>query len=544
MPGEACIPHVAVGTDRANCSTRASRRPAFVGDRQLAAFLRDKNGVMKVPATIAALLVGSMAAFGAAENAKDSELSREIEQRFLRDDSIVANQLDAVVTDGVATLRGQVRNLLLRDRAERIAETVPTLKAIDNRIEVLPGPGQSDQRLRNDLRMALALDPAVELPELKVSVLNGTVVLSGVVQSQLERDITVRVAKSIRGVLAVKNQILVDMKQRRPDEEIRTELQRALNRDVWLIGDNVFVKVRNGHVSLTGAVSTLAKRRRAFNRCWTAGVHSVDASMIDVWRSGELPAAKRETPKISDAEIRQEIKLAYVLNYHLLSTRVDVAVEQGVVTLSGDVRSLRAVFEAAREAYGVTGVRRVYNLLKVKPREPMTDQEVRRAIETALARDAVLDDETNIHVTVLAGATFLKGSASTAFARAHAESVVSGIPGVIRVDNQLKTVGPTPGYDPLAWDQDHYLRPHYEGIPTARGIADQELRDEIRMELRRSPFVNADQIDVAIQAGAATLTGSVPDWHQRRMAQEVARRAGVTTILNRLKVRPHTANTK
>ncbi|WPG41360.1 BON domain-containing protein [Variovorax sp. EBFNA2] len=68
---------------------------------------------------------------------------------------------------------------------------------------------------------------------------------------------------------------------------------------------------------------------------------------------------------------------------------------------------------------------------------------------------------------------------------------------------------------------------------------DIQLRHDVFAQLNWDPAVNACDVDVHVQDGVVTLRGQVADEAQRAAAERAARRTeGLTTLLNRLNVRP------
>jgi hypothetical protein len=60
--------------------------------------------------------------------------------------------------EGVVTLSGTVSNLLARDRAVMIAESIKNVRSVINEIEVMPVE-RADSEIRNDVTASLVTDP-------------------------------------------------------------------------------------------------------------------------------------------------------------------------------------------------------------------------------------------------------------------------------------------------------------------------------------------------------------------------------------------------
>jgi HSP20 family molecular chaperone IbpA len=101
---------------------------------------------------------------------------------------------------------------------------------------------------------------------------------------------------------------------------------------------------------------------------------------------------------------------------------------------------------------------------------------------------------------------------------------------------------PAPADDRLPW-WTHENGPRPRGRFAGRGPrgyrrADASIDDEINARLTMHPDVDATDIEVHVADGAVTLTGSVDDRHQKRVAELIAEDvAGVDNVTNRIGVR-------
>ena len=119
----------------------------------------------------------------------------------------------------------------------------------------------------------------------------------------------------------------------------------------------------------------------------------------------------------------------------------------------------------------------------------------------------------------------------------HAEDLVARTRGVISIENSLTvSFEPLEGevslYDWDVVDADHVFEP----LTTTRR-ADWEIRRDIEHEMIWSPWVDADEVEVAVDDGVATLTGTVDSWSERVQAEEEAIEGGARFVDNELLVR-------
>jgi osmotically-inducible protein OsmY len=123
---------------------------------------------------------------------------------------------------------------------------------------------------------ALINDLYVDRFDLTVSVFNGTVYLSGDVNTSWEKQRAKTVAQGVKGVLYVVDN--VDSKYTwtwKPDWEIRDDIESELFWSPFVDGDDVDVSVENGVATLTGGVSTFSERQSAEDNAYEGGAKDV-----------------------------------------------------------------------------------------------------------------------------------------------------------------------------------------------------------------------------------------------------------------------------
>jgi osmotically-inducible protein OsmY len=343
-------------------------------------------------------------------------------------------------------------------------------------------------------------------------VAGGMVTLSGTVDSWQERDLCETVTKGVRGVRGVSNAIEVDFKEDRPDYEIQKEIEARLANDVLVDDLLLSVAVNDGRVTLDGSLGSLAEEYRARADAWVAGVTNVDSENVDIeW--GLRDEMRREDTYASqtDAEIKDAVKDAFLYDPRVVSFNPDVTVKNGAVTLSGRVDNMEAKLAAEDDARNIIGVRRVQNNLKVRIDDPNVFAELESDIKSALANDPYVESY-DVNVDTVGSAATLSGEVNTSFEKWEAEQVALGVQGVTQVFNNI--------------DYEHQW--HWK--------PDWEIKDSIQSQLWWSPFVDADEVNVTVDDGLATLTGTVDTWSERQDAEENAFDGGAKDVDNNLSV--------
>ncbi len=445
----------------------------------------------------------------------DQDITLAVKTELMNDESVPSHLVDVKTEEGIVTLSGSVDNILARDQATRLTQTVKGVRSVINGIEVKTGQ-RRDEYIGRDVKNALIYDPATDSYEVSLTVDDGVVNLVGWVESWHEKYLCEQVAKSVKGVTDVRNQIRVRPESDRPDIEIEKEIERYLALDMWVDEQFIDVSVSDGKVTLKGTAGSVAEKARAHTGARVAGVKSVDISALKVdWTAyNQMDRGSKYVPT-SDEEIEQAVEDAFVYDPRVAIFDVEVAVEDGVVTLTGVVDNLRAKKAAAKDAWNTAGVLRVKNYINVRPEEMLEDVKILGRVKDAFLRDAVTERH-EIDITVVNGKVFLYGTVDSRYERRQAEILASQVKGVVAVSNNLKVEAPD-------W--------------FAQGKSDWEIKQDIESQLWWSPYVDAADVEVAVKNGVATLTGKVDSWGERRATRKNAYDGGALRVNNYLKVR-------
>ncbi len=465
----------------------------------------------------------------------DQDISDKIEDQLILDPGVLSVLINVRTTDGIVTLRGKVNSILAKERAARVAKTVKGVRSVVNRIDINPTALRPDDQVRKDVENALAADPATESYIIGTTVESGQVTLTGAVHSHQQRQVARTVAKGVRGVRAVEDQIDVAYKVDRPDEEIQAEIEQTLRWNARVDDYLINVVVDNGEVTLSGVVGSAAEKRSAECDALVANVNSVDSSELNVerWARDEELRGEKYLIK-SEEQVRDAVRRALLHDPRVNPFNVAVEVTGSLVTLRGEVKNLKARRAAEQDARNTVGVSGVYNRLRVRPVTRATDAQIAQGIRETLLRDPYVD-RFEITVTVVGDTASLYGTVNSYFAMHRADDLASRVVGVVDVMNHLRVDIETPyTYDPYV--DDAYLGQDvlagYER--RAPGKTDTQIKESIESHLWWSPFVNSNNVTVSVTNGIATLTGTVGSWSERQAATKNAYDGGATLVSNDL----------
>jgi osmotically-inducible protein OsmY len=213
----------------------------------------------------------------------------------------------------------------------------------------------------------------------------------------------------------------------RSNEDLQKDVQNAIKWEPLLHAAEIGVTVKDGIVNLTGTVDSYAKKIEAEDAAKkVAGVKAIVEKIEIKFSNGHS--------KKTDNEIATEVVSAFKWNWEVPSDKVKVKVENGWVTLSGEV-FWNYQKEAARLAVkNLLGVQGVTNSVTIK--SETHDEIEKKEIESALLRNWSINSK-DIQVKVAGTKVTLKGKVHSLYQKDEAGRIAWNAPGVWSVENDL-----------------------------------------------------------------------------------------------------------
>jgi osmotically-inducible protein OsmY len=441
-----------------------------------------------------------------------------------------------------------------------------------------------DTDIMHAIETELKTEQSVSAHLIDVMVNEGIVTLSGSVDNLLACNKAVSVARSIKGVRSVVNNVEVKPVSR-SDAQIKQDVENAILQDPATETYSIGVAVEDGRVTLTGSVDSWAERELAEKVAM--GVKGIKKII------NEISIDYKEDR--SDADIKDDVRRRLETSSWIDHAQIDVQVTDDVVYLSGAVGSAAERHYVQSLAW-VNGVKAVnIEELNVEwwakdtlQRETQflskSDIEIKDAVKDALLYDPTVK-QANVDVRVKDGVVELSGKVSSLRAKNSAETDAKNTIGVYRVKNYLRVrpedelsdveiankVKKALFLDPvierysihvIAMNGKVYLtgrigsmkeKDYVEKVASRqKGVVevenelevvynwepkrDRAIKEDVEQEFFWSPYVDGDDITVSVENGMVTLTGTVDTRHEEISAIENAYEGGARTVKNDLDV--------
>lgn len=318
-----------------------------------------------------------------------------------------------------------------------------------------------------------------------------------------------------------------------PDAWITTKVKMQLLTDDTVDGLDVDVDTFNGRVTLHGKVVSEAVKSQAAKIA--RGVDGVDEvrNLLAV-----VPDAGRETTQVNDEQLAERVSTVLERDAALSDSDIEVeSVNDGVVLLSGDARTLSDHRRALEDARSVEGVREVAS--EIESPDELSDDEMWNEGGGSSAMADAADQISDVWLTTKAktqlmsksglspleisvdtdrGVVTLFGTVGTEEVKSRAERVVSNLDGVKGVENELQVV------------------PEVAAGRIEAG--DEEIRSAIEKKIAGRQALSDADIEVGVENRVARLKGRVASQSDRMTALSLARSAdGVDSVIDDLKLK-------
>jgi osmotically-inducible protein OsmY len=213
----------------------------------------------------------------------------------------------------------------------------------------------------------------------------------------------------------------------------------------------------------------------------------------------------------TDSDVKRDVEDELKYDPDLSTAEIGVSVKNGVVALTGFVRSYSQKLQAETDAKRINGVLGVANDLEVRFEsvDARPDPDIARDVIAQMKLELPFSYE-KIKTVVKNGWVTLEGDVEWNYQRTRAESAALRVKGVLGVSNFIKVA---PRVSPV------------------------EVKSKIENALKRSAQLDASRIIVEANGSEVVLKGTVRSWAEREEAERAAWLApGVTKVDDRIAI--------
>jgi hyperosmotically inducible protein len=245
------------------------------------------------------------------------------------------------------------------------------------------GNAVTDAAITTAVKTKLLADKTVAGSKIDVDTNAGVVTLSGTVSSAAERSTAVRLARAAHGVKSVKDNLVLDTAATTGRADTTTTTKDAKDKDKDL---KVVVKddtketagkvkdatkkgaEKTADATKKGAEKTAEGAKKVGSETKKAAGKTADAvkdTKVEV-KDDTTPKLEKAGDKTADAAITSAVKTKFLADTTVGGLKIDVDTHNGVVTLTGPVKSAAEKAEAVRLARTTTGVKSVVDKLTIQ----------------------------------------------------------------------------------------------------------------------------------------------------------------------------------
>jgi osmotically-inducible protein OsmY len=212
------------------------------------------------------------------------QIKRDIVDHLFWDSRLDASKVKVEVDDGKVILTGTVPTFYAWESAQKDALLVPGVVSVENKLQVehpqhfeIP----LDETIKNNIENMLCWNPDIDARDIVVIVNSGAVMLEVSVGSYWAKILAQKLASQVRGVVQVANEILIVPTKRQDDKNIAKEIMASLQRVSFIDQKTINIKVEDGGVTLSGAVTNLMEHQIVLDACYfTDGVIKINDQLI------------------------------------------------------------------------------------------------------------------------------------------------------------------------------------------------------------------------------------------------------------------------
>jgi osmotically-inducible protein OsmY len=209
------------------------------------------------------------------------------------------------------------------------------------------------------------------------------------------------------------------------NEKLQIEIQQALQKNPLINVNEIAVTVQDGIVTLSGIVDVFEKKKIAEEEAKNVeGVKAVIENII----------INYENSNNKDHEIASSIVTIFNENWDIPENKINIKVENGWVSLDGEVSSKKEKDTIKEKVQLLSGVKGITNNIRIN--KPTKDEIKTKRISNTLSQNPTLINQI-IMVTVLEKNVTLKGMVDSQIQKDEAGKIALRSLGILTLENEL-----------------------------------------------------------------------------------------------------------
>ncbi len=214
----------------------------------------------------------------------NNQLYEDIREKLDFEPSIDPRNLTYSVDNGVVTINGSLSSYIEKQAVKRAVYSVLGVKGIADEtiIEHRSASQPNDKDIVTAVTRVLDWEGTLGGSDIKVTVENGIVTLSGKAPWFYQKENAERVIRYLDGIVCINNQIQVDPRLaiETPDQ-VKEKIKKELVRHALLDAKSICVEILGTRITLQGHVESWAEYKEASHIAWSIpGVSHVDNQIL------------------------------------------------------------------------------------------------------------------------------------------------------------------------------------------------------------------------------------------------------------------------
>ncbi|MCX6559559.1 MAG: BON domain-containing protein [Candidatus Aminicenantes bacterium] len=229
------------------------------------------------------------------------------------------------------------------------------------------GAQETDRRIESAFKSSYVFNVFLKGDDIQIHSQDGVVVLRGTVSEESHLSLAADTVADLPGVKSVDNRLEVKggIPEKFSDAWIHLKISTMLMLHGNLDDADIRAQVKDGRVTLQGEYRSIAEKELTTE--YVKDIEGVKDVKNEMTLTPTPPKARRTVGEfVDDASIKSQIKLALLFHRGTNAFGTEIAVDKGVVTVTGLARSAAEKELVTKRIEDIRGVKKIYNRMIVE----------------------------------------------------------------------------------------------------------------------------------------------------------------------------------